>query len=141
MNGSWTVRIERMPLTLAVGVHHQERPPQPVQASLVIRGRAAAVPDGLADCLDYDPLLDWMRGEWAASPHTPLLETRINELLDFCFALDPRIDSVWVGLYKTALACGATAVGIERGVTRREWWHARAAGRRGVRAVGHAVAA
>ena len=119
--GNWSVRIERLPIDLAVGVHAHERPPQPVQVSLVIKGRTAAMPGALTDCLDYSPLLDWLTGEWPATPHVALLEGRLNELYARVFNLDHRIDSVWAGLYKLRLGPGAVAVGIERGVTRGEF--------------------
>lgn len=121
MKAPWTVRIERLPTELAVGVHAHEQALQPVQVSVVIKGRAAAHPDGLGDCLDYEPLLDWLTRQWPASPHVALLESRLNELFEYCFALDVRIDSVWAGLYKPTLCRGAAAVGMERGLTRREY--------------------
>lgn len=121
MKATWTVRIERLPIELAVGVYAHEHAPQPVQVSLVIKGRAAARPDALGDCLDYEPLLGWLTDQWPASPHVALLESRLNELFAYCFALDVRIDSVWAGLYKPGLCRGAVAVGMERGLTRREF--------------------
>lgn len=120
MNAGWTVRIERLPIRLAVGVHAHERLPQPLWVSLRLRGRAAALPDELAQCLDYEPLLDWLLRAWPATPHRPLLEMRLNELLDFCFALDARVEAVQAGLYKTRLADGEAAVGLERSLRRSE---------------------
>lgn len=119
--GSWSVRIERLPIDLAVGVHVHEHLPQPVQVSLVIKGRTAAKPGALTDCLDYSPLLDWLTGEWPSTPHVALLEARLNELYGRVFSLDHRIDSVWAGLYKLRLGPGAVAVGVERGLTRAEF--------------------
>ena len=119
--GSWSVRIERLPIDLAVGVHAHEHLPQPVQVSLVIKGRTAAKPGVLSDCLDYSPLLDWLTGEWPTTPHVALLEARLNELYARCFSLNHRIDSVWAGLYKLRLGSGAVAVGVERGLTRGEF--------------------
>ena len=119
--GSWSVRIERLPIDLAVVVHAYEHLPQPVQVSLVVKGRTAAKPGALSDCLDYAPLLDWLTGEWPTTPHVELLEVRLNELYDRVFSLDHRIDSVWAGLYKLRLGPGAVAVGVERGLTRAEF--------------------
>jgi hypothetical protein len=88
---------------------------------LVIKGRTAAKPGALSDCLDYSPLLDWLTGEWPTTPHVALLEARLNELYGRVFSLDHRIDSVWAGLYKVRLGPGAVAVGVERGLTRAEF--------------------
>ncbi len=121
MNGNWTIRIDRLPIDLAVGVHAHEQSPQAVRVSLVIKGRAAARPAELGECLDYAPLLHWLTREWPATPHVPLLETRLNELFARAFALDARIDSVWAGLYKQLLGGATATVGMERGVSRREF--------------------
>jgi len=119
--GTWAVRIERLVIELAVGVHAHERAPQPVEVSVVIKGRASACPDRLGECLDYDPLLHWLTTAWPASAHVGLLEERLNELFVRCFGLDHRVDSVWAGLYKRALGGATGSVGIERALSRREF--------------------
>ncbi|MCG3190440.1 MAG: hypothetical protein LKCHEGNO_03164 [Burkholderiaceae bacterium] len=121
MNTSWTVKVERMEIQLPVGIHADEFEPQPVWVSLAATGMAPASPASLDQCFDYEPLCHWLSLEWPRTPHTPLLETRINQLLAFVFGLDARVQSVWVGLYKQRMSRGAVGVGIERQATRREF--------------------
>lgn len=124
MNAIWSVKIERLETRLAVGIYDDEREPQPVWVSVALTGAAPAVPADLHDCLDYEPLCRWLASEWPRSPHTPLLETRVNEIFDFAFGLDPRVQEVSVGLYKQRVSRHAAAIGIERTASRGE--HVRA---------------
>jgi dihydroneopterin aldolase len=117
----WSVRIERLRIELAVGVYPRERPPQPLWVDLTLEGIAPDSPRSLSECIDYEPLLKWLKEEWPQTPHTPLLETRVNQLLAFAFAMDARIHTVKVGLYKELVSRGAIAVGIEREATRPQF--------------------
>jgi dihydroneopterin aldolase len=110
-----------MEIHLPVGIHADERDPQPVWVSLTATGTAPASPSSLDQCFDYEPLCRWLLREWPGTPHTPLLETRIDQLLAFVFGLDARLQTVWVGLYKQSMSRGAFAVGIERQATRLEF--------------------
>lgn len=118
MSADWVVRIQKLPVELAVGIYPHEQKPQPVLVDIEVHGRADADPLNLEGCLDYEPLCLWLRQTWAQTPHVPLLETRVNQLLAFLFAFDGRIHSAQVGLYKVNMAMGAQAVGIERRATR-----------------------
>jgi dihydroneopterin aldolase len=118
MSADWTLRIEKMPIELAVGIYPHELRPQPLLVSLEVEGQAEADPNGLAGCLDYEPLCLWLHHEWPKSPHVPLLETRVNQVFAFLFESDPRITAARVGLYKKRMSLGAQAVGIERRTTR-----------------------
>ncbi|NMF89054.1 dihydroneopterin aldolase [Aromatoleum petrolei] len=120
MNAIWSVKIERLETRLAVGIYEDEQEPQPVWVSVTLTGLAPAVPDDLDGCLDYEPLCRWLATEWPRTPHTPLLETRVNEIFDFAFGLDPRVQEVSVGLYKQRVSRYATAIGIERTTNRGE---------------------
>lgn len=126
MDTIWTVKIERLETGLAVGIYDDEREPQPVWVSVTLTGLAPAVPAGIHDCIDYEPLCHWLAAEWPRSPHTPLLETRVNEVFEFAFGLDSRVQEVSVGLYKQRVSRHATAVGIERSSTRHEYARAMA---------------
>jgi 7,8-dihydroneopterin aldolase/epimerase/oxygenase len=128
VNTTWTVRIERMELSLPVGIEADELEPQTVWVSLAASGTASADPRSLDQCFDYAPLCHWITEAWPRTPHTALLETRINQLLDFLFGLDVRFETVWVGLYKQRVSRQAIAVGIERSMTRTEF-ETRSAGR------------
>ena len=121
MNAAWTVKVERLEIRLPVGIHADEVEPQPVWVSLTATGQAPASPRSLGDCFDYEPLCHWLSRQWPLTPHTPLLEERINQLLGFVFGLDARVETVWAGIYKQRMSHGAVAVGIERCATRIEF--------------------
>ena len=121
MRAKWTIRIERLETKLLVGVHAHERHLQPVLVSLLISGLADAAPSGLGGCLDYEPLCEWLTQGWPRSGHTALLEARVNELLDFVFTSDKRVQDVWVGMYKPQAAPHAALIGVERSATRRQY--------------------
>ena len=121
MNATWTVRIERLATQLPVGIYDHEQDAQPVWVSLTATGEASAAPGSLDDCFDYEPLCRWLTQEWPTSPHTPLLETRVNQVIEFLFAADPRVQQVWVGLYKQRVSQQALAVGMERASSRAEF--------------------
>lgn len=120
MNALWTVRIDRLEIQLPVGIYAHEQAPQPVWVSLTASGLASAAPEALPQCFDYEPLCHWLTQVWPASTHTPLLETRVNQLIAFVFGLDPRLNEVWVGLYKQRVSHQALAIGMERRSTRAE---------------------
>ena len=121
MNATWSVRIERLLTQLRVGVYDDELLPQPVWVTLRLRGVAAAAPASLGECIDYEPLCLWITDEWPRAPHTPLLETRVNELAAFAFDFDSRVQEVQVGLAKQRLGGAPAAIGIERSVSRHEF--------------------
>lgn len=120
MNTTWSVKIERLPTQLRVGVDPDELLPQTVWVTLRLRGVAAACPNGLSDCIDYAPLCRWITEAWPRTAHVPLLETRVNELIDVAFDLDARVQEVEVGLAKQRMGASAS-VGIERSVSRPEF--------------------
>lgn len=121
MNARWTIRVDRMPISLAVGVHPDEVEPQAMWVSVSASGDAAASPGTLTECIDYDPLCRWLTEVWPRTAHVRLLEIRINELLERVFGLDPAVQEAWVGLYKQRYGHGANLVGIERRATRCEF--------------------
>ena len=121
MNATWSVRIERLQAQLRVGVYPDESDPQPVWVTLRLRGLALACPATLDECIDYEPLCRWITEEWPRTPHTPLLETRINELATFVFNLDDRVQGVQIELAKQRMSAGATSIGIERILSRGEF--------------------
>ena len=123
MTGSatWSVRIDRLEIVLPVGIHEDEQAPQPLWVSLLATARAAASPVNIGQCVDYAPLYHWLTAIWPQTPHTPLLETRVNELCAFIFDWDPRVHRLAIGMYKQRVSRSAVAVGIERTVTRSEF--------------------
>lgn len=121
MKTAWTLRIERLRLELAVGLHSHELRPQPVWVNVEAEGHLSALPDDDEPGLEPEALMDWLTRTWPASAHVPRLETRLHQLLDAVYGLDPRIHAVRVGLYKQRAGRGAHAVGLERRTTRNEF--------------------
>lgn len=121
LRAKWTVRVQSLQTRLRVGLAAHERHPQPVLVSLRISGLTETAPLTLAQCLDCEPICRWVLEEWPQSPHTPLLETRLNELVACVFNTDKRIMDAWIGLYKTQAVPEAEFVGLEREISRRQF--------------------
>ena len=124
---AWTVRVHKLATQLRVGIYPHEFQHQPIIVSMTLRGLYNPVPATIDQCLDYEPICRWITNEWPQSDHTPLLETRANELLIKVFGIDKRIQNVWIGLYKTEAIEQAARVGLEREMSRRQFetqaWH------------------
>lgn len=108
-------RILRAEVDVQLGLHgweqHREKPTRLwVDAELYAYDPPAAVAS-LQDVIDYDRVRDYIRS-WNARPHTPLLETLAQELVEFCL-LDPRVDAVRVSLIKPTIFNEARGAGIE----------------------------
>lgn len=63
------------------------------------------------DFIDYDPLRELICEEWPERPHTELLETLAQEVIDFAFK-DLRIEAVRVQITKPRFV-NVKQVGIE----------------------------
>jgi dihydroneopterin aldolase len=121
LRSKWTVRIEALSTNLRVGIYEHELEHQPVLIKLRISGLAETLPTTLSQCFDYEPICRWATDVWPLSPHTDLLETRLNELIEFVFNSDRRIRDVFFGLYKTNAFSNVEFVGLERELTRRHY--------------------
>jgi 7,8-dihydroneopterin aldolase/epimerase/oxygenase len=121
LRSKWTVRVEELCTRLRVGIYPHELEHQPILLSLRISGLAETFPSSLAECFDYEPICRWALEQWPESPHTPLLETRLNELIERVFNEDKRIRDVWFGLYKPQAISSTKFVGLERELTRRQF--------------------
>lgn len=117
----WTILIQSLRFGLRVGVHPHEQKYQPVQLSLKVSGLSEISPKEIEHCVDYEPLVRWLTEEFPTSPHTALLETRINEIARYVFSMDKRIMDIWVGLYKERAFPNIALIGIEREITRRQF--------------------
>lgn len=121
LRSKWTVRVKELRTSLRVGIYNHELEPQPVLMSLRIKGLAETAPTSLSECFDYEPICRWALETWPLTPHTPLLESRLNQLIERVFSEDKRIMEVWFGLYKTQAIPNASFVGLERELTRRQF--------------------
>jgi dihydroneopterin aldolase len=117
----WTVTIDNLETRLRVGIWDHEREHQPVRVTMSV-GPAAGVPNTHeAGCVNCQPILHWITDEWPRQPHTPLLETRLRELMAFVFAFDARIDWLDAALSKPQACPEAAGVGVRMAMSRREF--------------------
>ena len=121
LRAKWTVRLEGVKTQLAVGAQGKGQKPQPVLVNLVINGLTPDTPKDDADCLDHASICEWILHEWPKSAPTRLLEMRVNEMLDFLFGSDKRIQDAWVGVYMTGKSSDAGRIGVEKQMNRAQF--------------------
>jgi dihydroneopterin aldolase len=97
-----------------VGLYPWERHPERPSRLIVSVGMTARR-TGRADrgqgILDYDPIRQAIRS-WRNLPHTDLLETLAEDLLDLCFR-NPRVEVATVSILKPDIFNEAAGAGIE----------------------------
>lgn len=98
-----------------VGLHPWERHPQRPTRLLVniemfaaLNGSAGAIGEGL---IDYDPVRAALKS-WPSRPHTDLLETLVDELVELCFH-HPAVTACKVSVLKPDIFNEAAAAGVE----------------------------
>jgi dihydroneopterin aldolase/D-erythro-7,8-dihydroneopterin triphosphate epimerase len=108
------IHIKDLELTGIVGINPDERVhPQPilVNATLWADTRAAARSDDIADAVNYRTVNKAMiRHIEQGEPQ--LVERLVQELVDICFATDPRIQEVELTVEKPGALRHARSVGI-----------------------------
>ena len=107
---AWTIEIRELKTGLRFGA--PEDGLQPVSVDIGIRAQTPARPQGIGDCVNYQPICEWVLDEWPRKAHTALLDGRARELMAFIFAFDARIESV-----ELTLSAGGAA--LHRTQTRR----------------------
>ena len=117
----WTIKVQQLQTQLRVGIYPHEEVLQPIVVNITIQGLADTRPASIDHCIDYESICRWVIDQWPESKHTPLLETRVNELIEVVFNHDKRIQSVQVGLFKTQAIQQAHSVGVEREMSRRQF--------------------
>lgn len=117
---TWTIEIAAIETQLRVGIWDHEREYQPIRVSLSIRAIAPAFPETIEDCLNYQPICHWITDEWPRQPHTPLLETRLRELMEFVFDFDARVEWVDIAISKPAAIPAACSVGLKMAISRAD---------------------
>lgn len=100
---------------LRVGIWEHEREFQPVRVTMSLR---ALMADGNLESL---AIPRWITSEWPKSPHVPLLETRLRELMQFVFELDPRIEWTDIALSKPWACREARGAGVRMALSREEY--------------------
>ncbi|MFD2270791.1 dihydroneopterin aldolase [Undibacterium arcticum] len=117
----WTIEVDEIQTQSRVGIWEHERELQPLRISLSLRAIAPAFPQSIEDCLNYEPVCRWITDEWPAQPHTPLLETRLRELMHFIFDYDARIEWVDVVIAKPRAIPDTRGVGIRMALSRDDY--------------------
>jgi 7,8-dihydroneopterin aldolase/epimerase/oxygenase len=99
-----------------VGLHPWERHPERPSRLLVsvemfahlARARAG---EGEKPVIDYDRVRSGLRG-WSSRPHTPLLETLAEEVVELCFG-DAAVEACRVSIVKPDIFNEAAGAGVE----------------------------
>lgn len=118
---SWTIEIADINTQLRVGIWDHELEFQPIRINLSLRAIAPVFPYTIEDCLNYHPICRWITDEWPKQPHTPLLETRMRELVSFVFDFDSRVDWVDLAISKPTAIPAAYGVGIRVALSRADY--------------------
>lgn len=113
------IAITNLDTRLRVGIWDHERAFQPVHVNLIMAPDAARLQPG-GGGIDYRSVVRWVQEEWPAAPHTPLLETRLRELIDFVFASDLGVVWLDAALSKPQACPQARGVGVRMALSRDE---------------------
>lgn len=118
---TWTIEVTDLETRSRVGIWDHEQELQPVRANITLHASTAALPGSIRDCLDYQPICNWINNEWPTYPHTPLLETRLAELMTFIFSFDKRVEWVDAALAKPNAIRNARGAGVRLALTRLQF--------------------
>jgi 7,8-dihydroneopterin aldolase/epimerase/oxygenase len=117
----WTIELADIDTQLRVGIWQHELAPQPIRVNLTVRAIACATPASIEACVNYEPICRWIIDDWPQAPHTPLLETRLHELLSFVFDSDDRIEWIDAAIAKPQAIRGVRGVGLRMALTREDF--------------------
>jgi dihydroneopterin aldolase len=106
-----------------VGLHPWEQHPERPTRLIVNVEMFAPLPQGLrgesaSGIVDYDHIRDALKA-WPSRPHTPLLETLLDELVGLCFH-NPRVAACRVSVLKPDIFNEMDAAGVEAYVLRAD---------------------
>lgn len=116
----WTIEIKDIDTQLRVGIWEHERDYQPIRICISMRAIVPVFPQSIEDCLNYEPICRWIIDEWPKSPHTPLLETKLSELMRFIFDSDARLEWADVAISKPKAIADVRGVGIRMAISRED---------------------
>src|SRR6266403_1940750 len=116
------VRLKNVVVETACGLHPWERHPEhpnklSIDVTLYAKLQHRRLPE--FGYIDYDHIRDFLK-QFPTSPHTDLLETLLDEIVDKCFA-DDRVDACHVSIMKLAIFNEIEAAGVEVYRTRAQW--------------------
>ena len=110
------VIIRDLQVESRVGLHpweqHPERPSRLILNVELFAHLAGDLRNGDPNSiLNYDYIRDYVK-QWPTRPHTPLLETLLEELVSICFAI-PNVEACRVSIMKPDIFNEAAAAGVE----------------------------
>lgn len=116
--------LDQVELNVRIGLHDHEKEGGRSQRIIVDVALYIAPRPYLKDVthktiIDYDHIYKALQ-DWADRPHTLLIETYINELLELCFQ-DERIEACCVALSKPDIYEDVARAGVEVFMTRTEY--------------------
>lgn len=99
-----------------IGIHDWERQENVQQKVLIdvdmFRFQGKFTGNTIRDCIDYDIVFNYITQQWPRRAQTDLLETLIEELIDFCFQ-NLQIDACRISIKKPAVFGGRAVPGVE----------------------------
>lgn len=118
---TWTIEVKDVQTRLRIGIWEHERDFQPVIVNITLRGNAPIFPETIEDCIDYEPICRWLIDELPNRPHTPLLETKLAEVLHFVFERDLRINWADVAMSKPTAIANVGSAGVRLAISRADY--------------------
>jgi dihydroneopterin aldolase len=116
------VKLRNVVVETCCGVHPWEQfPERPNKLSIDVTLYARLGERRLKDFgyIDYDHIRDFLKA-FPARPHTPLLETLLDDIVDQCF-VDERVESCRVSVLKLSIFNETEGAGVEVYRTRAQW--------------------
>lgn len=109
------IMVRGLKTDINVGLHpwemHHEHPTR-VVVDVELYSQCDQLGDSMDSIIDYDPIRALVANEWPKRPHTPFLETWVEELVAFCFSM-PKVDACRVSIVKPHIFAEADGVGVE----------------------------
>lgn len=93
---------------------------QTVIVNVEAKGTPTFNPTDISQCLDYSKVCTFVN-TWADRPHVDLVETLLQEVLQFCFNSDQRIYEVSVEILKPEVITNTEYVGVAATLTREQF--------------------
>lgn len=116
------VLVRDMITSVRLGIHaHEQTDPQRICVNVVLEGRIPLGPTSIAECMDYDHIYARVVKQWPSRSQTALIETLLEELVDFCFLSDERVEQLTASITKPDVFAEAAGVGVEMTKTRAVW--------------------
>jgi dihydroneopterin aldolase len=115
------VMLRDVETEVSLGLHPWERHPERPTRVIVNVEMFAPLPaagEPPDDFIDYDQIRNRLK-LWPTRPHTPLLETLLDELVELCFD-NRRVQACRVSVVKPDIFNEAAAAGVEAFVRRAD---------------------